>query len=105
MRAGTLRNVIHIQKRQEGTDDWGQPLTGWADVCTARAHILIPNGSESIKGDAVSASVQVSIRIRYRNGITEQMRVVHGEDIYNILAVLPDVNRRIYIDLKCERDT
>jgi head-tail adaptor len=41
------------------------------------------------------------VRIRYWDGITDAMRVVHGTDTLGITTVLPDARRR-HVDLVCE---
>lgn len=60
-------------------------------------------GPEAIKAGAPVSTVQASIRIRYRAGVTAGMRVVHNLVPYNIIAPLPDVSGREYIDLACEQ--
>lgn len=102
MRASSLRERIAIEAPPVGSDGEGNPLTSWTEVCVGvPADIRFPGGLESIRAGAVTASTRVSVRIRLRRGLNAGMRVVHGSDIYNIEAVLPDRVRR-HVDLVCE---
>lgn len=103
MRAGDLNRKIAIQKRGGGADEWGTPLPDvWVDVCKPWASIRHLSGTETIKADAATSTVRASIRIRYRSGIDASMRVLHGETVYAIKAVMPEEARREYVDLVAE---
>ena len=102
MQAGRLNSRCTLQAPGTATDEIGQPIPGWTDVATLWADIRMKSGLESIKAGAPVSVVQASIRVRYRAGITAGMRVVHNLQAYNIVAVLPDVGAREYIDLVCE---
>ena len=104
MDAGLLRNRITIQRKGDATDAWGQPLPeSWEDVVTVWANIRHQSGSESIKSDKPTSEVRASIRIRWRTGIDAGMRVLHGADVYQVEAVLPDAVGRVHVDLVCKR--
>lgn len=103
MRAGQLNRRITIERKTGGVDAIGQPLPeGWEEVVTVWAHIKHLSGSETIKAGAEVSAVRASIRIRYRTGLDAGMRVLHGETVYQIKAVLPDEARRDHVDLVCE---
>lgn len=93
---------VKLQQPADGQDDIGQPATVWSDVATIGADIRHKTGLEEIKGDAQTSTVKASVRVRYRDGITAGMRLLHGATAYNIISVLPDVGRREYVDLVCE---
>lgn len=102
MQAGTLNRRISLQRPADGVDDIGQPLTGWTEVAQLWADIRHQSGLQAVRADADVAKVRASIRIRYRSGVTEGMRVVHGATVYAIKAVLPDEAGRQHVDLVCE---
>lgn len=102
MRAGLLRNVVRLQALSEGVDESGTPSGGWADVATVYADIRHASGIEAIKGGTELSIVRASVRIRWRTDVTPAMRVLHGATTYEIKAVLPDLQRREYLDLVCE---
>jgi len=102
MQAGRLNRRCVIQTPSTATDELGQPIPGWTDVATVWADIRMKSGLEAIKAGASVSVVQASIRIRYRAGINAGMRVVHNLQVYEILAVQPDVGGREYVDLVCQ---
>lgn len=104
--AGTLNRQITIQRRQAGEDEAGQPLQGWELVAQVQAYVKGPNGMGTITAlqDNVAASInRYSFRIRYRTGIDAGMRVLLGEQAFDIKQVLMDFERRDYTDLVCEQ--
>jgi SPP1 family predicted phage head-tail adaptor len=102
MRAGSLNSPITIQQLAAGQDEIGQPVQTWTDFAAEWANIRHQSGLEAVKGDAVASLVKASIRIRYRSDLNSGMRVLHDSTAYNILAVLPDLARKEYVDLACE---
>ena len=102
MQAGRLNRRVTLQAPGTTTDEIGQPIPGWTDVATVWGDIRLKSGLESIKAGAPVSVVQASIRIRYRAGINAGMRVVHNLQVYEILAVQPDVGGREYVDLVCQ---
>lgn len=103
MRAGSLNRRVTIQEKSGGFDEIGQPLPDtWSDVATVWANVRFLNGTESIKADAEASIARASIRIRYRPGLNAGMRAKYGDMIFEVRAVLPDVDRREHVDLVCE---
>jgi SPP1 family predicted phage head-tail adaptor len=102
MQAGRLNRRCTLQAPGTTQDELGQPIPGWTDVSTLWADIRMKSGLESIKAGAPVSVVQASIRVRYRAGITAGMRLTHNLQAFNIVAVMPDVGGREYVDLVCE---
>lgn len=100
MQAASLKNRVTIQSPSTSVDSVGQPLTTWTDIAYLWASIKHVNGISSIKSGADTSVVKCSVRIRYKPGINAGMRVLHGTDVYDIQAVLPDDNR-VFLDLVC----
>lgn len=99
---GTLRWRCALQRPPTGQDAAGQPHTTWVHVANFWADLRGAGGLEAIKADAPTSIRQVSIRLRWRTGITAGMRVVCQGTTYNILAVLPDLKNKEHVDLACE---
>lgn len=102
MKAGQLNCRVTLQSPVTGTDSIGQPVNGWQEIGPVWASIRFLNGLESIKAGAQSSIAKASIRIRYRSDLTTAMRVLHGARIFEIVAVLPDEQKREHVDLVCE---
>jgi SPP1 family predicted phage head-tail adaptor len=111
MRAGDLNRHVRIERREQGQDDVGQPVDTWVEVATVWCNVRMLTGKETLTADADVASATASIRIRYRTDITNGMRAgvlkyVDGQPVedvvFNILAPLPNLASREYMDLACE---
>lgn len=102
MDPGKLKHLVTLQAPATGQDAAGQPLTGWVDVAQLWADIRSTGGLEAIKAGAITSVVHTSVRLRWRTGLNAGMRVLHGTTVYGVLAVLPDMAGRQYVDLVCE---
>lgn len=102
LKAGALRDLIHIQRRTGGKDGWGSPLPdSWALHAKVWAHVRHLSGVSTIKAGADTSVVRASIRIRRRSDVDAGMRVLFGSAVYEIEAVLPGETRE-HIDLVCK---
>lgn len=113
MQAGRLRHRVKIQAKPQSQDDWGEPLEQFVDRWTGvPADIEALSGQELWTAQQVQANVNTKITIRYRKGVTSQMRVVHQTrdqlavspqelTIYDIEAILPDRTGRRELVLLC----
>ena len=99
--AGMLDKRIAIEARSALKDAIGQPVITWAIVSYAWANILYPSGLSAIRAGAEVAEIKVSIRMRYREDITEAHRIRHGAALYEVEALLPN-KAKGYIDLLCK---
>lgn len=102
--AGRLRHRITIERPDRQRD----PLTGewiavWTPVWESVPAAIEPlSAREFIAAQAVQSEVTARIVIRYREGVTAAMRIVHNGQIYNIHGVLPDPDSgRSYLTLPC----
>lgn len=102
IRAGQLTRQVTIRRRDSGSDALGQSVNTWSDVATVWADVRHQSGMEAIKGDARVSTVKASIRIRYRTDILAGDRVILGSVSYEVLAPMPDEQRREFTDLACE---
>lgn len=104
LRSGSLNRKVTIQQRGPAKDAWGQPVPGgenWTPVATVWANVRNLTGREAAAAGGDASTITGSIRIRYRTGLTAGMRVLLGDTAYNVQAVLPDEQRREYVDLAC----
>lgn len=102
MRAGTLKDWITIQRREDTQDDTGEPIAAWVDVATVKADLRFLSGLEAVKSDAPASIVKASVRIRRGTPVTASMRVMYGAQILNVQAVMPGGQHKEYLDLACE---
>jgi SPP1 family predicted phage head-tail adaptor len=90
MRAGSMRHVVTIESPTKTQDSTGSIVSSFATFAETRASIEPITGREFFSASQVQSDVTTRIRIRFMEGVTPKMRVVHGSDYYDIQAVLPD---------------
>ncbi len=102
---GALNRRATIQRRADGEDAAGQPLLTWVDVATVWANVAGATGLAMIKsvGDVPAAIKKYSIRIRFREGLDEGMRVVLDGVPFDVQQVRMDYDGRQWTDLVCEQ--
>ena len=97
--AHRLRHRVTIEQLATTRDEFGGVVESWGTVAIVPAEVWPLSGREFIASQAAQAGVNARMTIRYVAGITPKMRVVHGSDIYNIEAVLPDQTLRRHLTL------
>lgn len=103
MKAGELRHRVSIQANQDIQDpDTGAMTPAWVEIGKAWAAIEPLSAREFISAQAVQSKVTTRITMRYRDGITAAMRLVHNGRIYNIEGTLADKDSGLeYLTLPC----
>lgn len=104
--ASRLNKRIVIQRQSTAQDAAGQPIDTWTNVIAdgdgkCWAEVKDISGREFVSGGAEQSSVTTRITIRYRPGISPALRVLHGADVYNVVAVLGQDGRTL--QLMCTR--
>ena len=102
MNAGQLRHRVEILQRVKEKDKSGATVSVWRPLAKLWADVRHVSGSETMRNDVLTASVRASVRIRWRAGISADMRVRTENGVYVIRAVIPDLRRREFLDLTCE---
>ena len=105
--AGALRRRITIQKKSLKTDDYGDKTEGdWGDVCSVWACIDAIGAREFWEAQAAHGELTHRVTIRYREGITADMRILYGERKFDLVAPPVDQEERHrYLILKCREVT
>ena len=110
MQAGTLRHRVTIEKPIESRDATGAMRQLWQPVADVWASIEPVTGREFFSAAQVQSTISTKVRIRFRVGITEKMRVKHIANrtpeivnYYDIAAVIPVFEKRREMVLMCTR--
>lgn len=101
MSAGKLNRRITLSGLIAGSDALGQPLQSWVDFATLWADVRFVSGIETIKAGREISTSRASVRIRRRGNVSRQMRVRIGGVEYEIVDVVPSVDRA-WLTLICE---
>jgi SPP1 family predicted phage head-tail adaptor len=103
--AGDLDQRLTLQSNAPTQPTEGISIDNWTDVATVWAKIEDLGGRESFQAAAVYAEADVKITIRYRDGVTPDMRGVCGSRVFNIIGPPVQKGRREWLLLFCEEVT
>lgn len=98
--AGKLRHSITFQQMQKTPDGVGGFTRAWVDVATVHAFVNPLSGNERWQSQRVEANTTHRIFIRYRSGITPEMRVNFGGRIMQVVAVLNLEERNKWLEIQ-----
>lgn len=101
MNAGQLRHRVTIQQLTRVEDEGGGHEENWADVATVWAAIKPMRGSERYEAQQVQSTLTHKVTIRYRAGIKPQMRILYGNRIFEVEAVIDVDERHKWLELLC----
>ena len=112
MKAGQLRHRVTIQSKTVTQDtDYGTESITWTTFAariSAQVQDVLPSKSESVQQGLRVAARPARVRIRYRTGITSDMRiVVHGatDRTMQITGGPAEIGRHEWIEMTCEEYT
>lgn len=99
-----LRHRITIQQKQvtqNGTT--GEMTTAWVDLhANVPAEIAPVSVREFISSQALQSGITTRVMIRYRAGLTADMRILHNGKVYNPQGWLPDPDSGLqYLTAPC----
>lgn len=103
MKAGQLDQRVTLEQRDDGQDEYGQPIESWTSFASVWACVEPLQGREFIAAHAAVSEVTARVRIRYLPGVTPAMRVLHDEDVYWIEAVIHVKSGKRELQLMCKR--
>jgi SPP1 family predicted phage head-tail adaptor len=93
---------VTIQLKESTKNDFSEQVETWVDVLTnIYADVRNLSGRETKDNDQTQNFITISVRIRNRPNIDDDMRIVHAGRKLRILAILPD-QTSAYLDIKCE---
>lgn len=104
--AGRFRHRITIQRQEQAQDaTTGAINVFWVDVAVNVAAAIEPlSAREYLAAETKQNEVVARIVIRFRSDIDGSMRIVHGQNIYNIRGLLPDMDSGIeYLTMPVSR--
>jgi len=99
--AGALDRRITILSFTETISASREVLQAWTTLAVVHAEYRPLNSTERFGANAVRAERSCKFRIRYRDDVTQLMRVQYGTEIYRIIAI-NEVERRMGLELICE---
>lgn len=91
------RKVANDSLTSAGKETWEPVATVWAQV-----QDVLPSRGESLANGLTIEKRPSRVRIRYREGITSDMRIIYGTRIMEIVAGPAELGRRDGLELMAE---
>lgn len=100
--AGRLRWRVRLLERATSLDAWGEPADSWLPVASVWAEVIDLRGREFLEARQVEgAEISTRVRMRWRPGLREGMRLEAGGRQLEVTAVLDPDGRRRVAELIC----
>jgi SPP1 family predicted phage head-tail adaptor len=96
---GKYRHRITFLRHLTGQDEYGELLDTWEPYKTVHASKEPILGNEYFAALTAGTKVEVKFNCRYISGVTNEMRIRHGEETYEILSAI-DV-KSLHRELLC----
>lgn len=90
MNPGKLNKRLTLQIKDEdakGPD--GEPIDGYKDSFTVWGSFSFLKGREYFQAASINSEIQGKTEIRYRDGVTADMKIKYKNDLYDIVSVFP----------------
>ena len=100
--AGKLRHRVELHYPVKVVNDFGEEEWGYALMARVWARVSPLSGSERLEAMELEAKVDHEVEIRYREGVTAQSRVVFGDRVFGVQAVINPDHRDRRLLLMCE---
>lgn len=88
--AGLLRHRLVFQSLLRYIDTDGDTVEGWVTAFECWGAVEPLSAREFVSSQAVQSEVVARVTIRYREGVTATMRIVHRGQVFNIAGTLAD---------------
>ncbi len=85
---GSFRHKIDFLSPSTENDDYGEPLDDYGLFKSVKASKEPIIGKELFEALTADTKMEVKFRTRYIAGVTNEMRVKHGNDVYEIVSAI-----------------
>jgi SPP1 family predicted phage head-tail adaptor len=103
MRASRLKHRIDILQENKSSDGYGGFTSTWSVYLARWADVQPRTQKEQDKYDQVENVTEVMIRTRYHSGITEDMRIRHRDQVYEIISLINVRNANTELEINVRR--
>ncbi len=98
---GRLDRRVSLQYPIESSDAVGGIATAWFEVAEVWAAKRPLSGARLFAAEMKNALDLTVFRIRHRTDVASFWRLVHGDDVYEIVPPVEELGRRHFLDLTC----
>jgi len=97
-----MRERVTLQAPLRTPDGAGGAVVTWSDVATVWAQVMTRAGGERPAGERMEARRALQVMIRYRSGVTADMRLMWQERALDIRSVSDIDGKRHTLLIDCE---
>ena len=98
---GEMKHRVIVQTPSRNDDGYGGGEIVWTDAFEAWVSIEPVSGREYYEAMAIQNQITHRIKTRYRSDITPDMRILYGERVYEIEAVIDISARHRFLEILC----
>lgn len=98
--AGDLDQRVTLQSKSVTRAGNGEEVVSWVDVATVWAKVGQIRGREFFAATQMQDAVDVRVNIRYRAGVTREMRLLWRGSPLDIVSVIEN-GRKEWLELMC----
>lgn len=100
--AGNMRQRIRIEQPVLAADGLGGGVRSWQTVTTVWGEITTLSGNEHFAAGQLASQISHRITLRWREGVTPEMRLAFGTRIFAIRAILERDGKRRSMEILVE---
>lgn len=102
--AGDLDELITLQEPVETRGAMGDTVRAWGTTAeNVWASVVTVRGQEFFAALQEQYRVDIRVRIRHREGVTNRMRIIWRGEPYAVTEVMDGGPRRDYIEMMCTK--
>lgn len=101
---GEMRERVTLQSPSRTPDGAGGANVAWTSGASVWAKVEERRGQERLAGERLAAEAAFALTIRYRSGISTQMRVLWNTRVLNIVSLRDPDGRKRFLELTCEEE-
>jgi len=101
MKISDMRHRVTFQEEQKTPDGYKGSTAKWVYVVEVWASVEPISGGERFFAQQIKSDVTHKVKIRYRTGINEAMRILHRDRIFSIESIIDVEERQKFIELRC----
>lgn len=97
-----MRHRLAVQTTSRAIDaQTGEPVHTWSTDTTIWAEVTPISGRELLRADQTIGEVTHRVRCRHRASITERARFLFGSRVLEIVGVMDEDERGVWIECIC----
>lgn len=104
-RIGAMRHRVTIEEPVRTGDEGGGAEILWTQVATVWAEVRPKTGREVFESDQLGGRVTHDVRMRFREGVTPKMRILHRGRVFDIRYVANLGEADAWLMCACEETT